>query len=150
MPKARSDFFLAGCVEMPKPVVQPVKKIKKHAHKFQRIVAHRFMRLSRTSWRKPKGIDNKVRRRYRGYDMSPKIGYGTRATQRHVLPNGFKKFRVQNPAELDVLIMQNRTYAAEIAHNVSARKRVAIVERAKQLDIKLLNGEARVRKVQNE
>ena len=135
---------------MPKPIAQPVKKIKKHAHKFRRFQADRFMRIQNTSWRKPKGIDSKVRRRYRGFDRSPKIGYGTRASQRHVLPNGFKKFRVHNVSELDVLLMQNRTYAAEIAHNVGARKRIAIVERAKQLDIKLLNGKAKVRTEQNE
>jgi len=29
--------------------------------------------------------------------------------------------------------MHNRTYAAEIAHNVSSKKRIEIVERAKQV-----------------
>merc|ERR1712065_81825 len=111
----------------------------------KRFQADRFMRIQNTTWRKPKGIDSKLRRRYRGFDRSPKIGYGTKASMRHVLPSGFKKFRVQNAAELEVLLMQNRTYAAEIAHNVGARKRIAIIERAKQLDIKLLNGESRVR-----
>jgi len=41
--------------------------------------------------------------------------------------------------------MHNRKYAAEIAHNVSTRKRKEILERALQLDIKVTNANARVR-----
>lgn len=41
-------------------------------------------------------------------------------------------------------MMQNRKIAAEIAHNVSARKRVGILTRAKQLKITLINPKARV------
>jgi len=43
-----------------------------------------------------------------------------------------------------VLLMHNRTYAAEIAHAVSARKRVDIISRAKQLVVKVTNAKARV------
>ena len=143
-------ILFSRSAKMPKPIAQPVKKIKKHPKQFRRYQADLFKRIQNSSWRKPKGIDSKVRRRYRGFDRSPKIGYGTRASQRHLLPNGFKKFRVFNVAELDVLLMQHREYCAEIASSVGARKRIAIVERAKQLDIKLLNGKAKVRAVQHE
>jgi large subunit ribosomal protein L32e len=102
------------------------------------------------SWRKPRGIDNKARRKYRGYDILPRIGYGTQRAARHVLPNGFKKFTIQNVAELDLLLMHNRAYCAEIAHNVSQRKRAAIIERAKVLDVKVLNGAAKLRQQANE
>jgi large subunit ribosomal protein L32e len=48
---------------------------------------------------------------------------------RHLLPNGLKKFLVSNIRELDLLLMHNKSFAAEIAHNVSSRNRITILER---------------------
>lgn len=62
-----------------------------------------------------------MRRRFRGNKKMPKIGYGSDNTTKFFLPNGLKKFLVRNPKDLDVLLMNNRTFCAEIAHNVSSR-----------------------------
>ena len=75
----------------------------------------------------------------------PSIGYGTNAKHRHLMPNGLRKFLVNNPKEVELLLMHNKTYAAEIAHNVSSKKRVEILERAKVLGVKVTNGKAKLR-----
>lgn len=76
----------------------------------------------------------------------PKIGYGSNKKvrysihfprihcslflqTRHLMPNGLKKFLVRNVKEVEILLMHNKTYAAEIAHNVSSRNRALILER---------------------
>merc|ERR1712083_9612 len=102
------------------------------------------------SWRKPKGIDNRVRRKFKGMYLMPNIGYGSSKTTRHMMPSGFRKVLIHNVKELEVLMMQNKKYCAEIAHGVSAKNRKVLVERAAQLAIRITNPNARMRSEENE
>ncbi|URE20218.1 60S ribosomal protein [Musa troglodytarum] len=125
------------------------KIVKKRVKKFKRPQSDRKICV-KPNWRRPKGIDSRVRRKFKGCILMPNIGYGSDKKTRHYLPNGFKKFVVHNVAELELLMMHNRTYCAEIAHNISTKKRKHIVERAAQLDIVVTNKLARLRSQEDE
>lgn len=112
--------------------------------------SHLVLFILQENWRRPKGIDSRVRRKFKGCTLMPNIGYGTDKKTRHYLPNGFKKFVVHNVNELELLMMHNRTYCAEIAHDVSTKKRKEIVERAAQLDVVVTNKLARLRSQEDE
>lgn len=134
------------------PIVRPIIKpkiVKKKRGRFARHQSDQFARV-KPNWRKPKGIDNRVRRRFKGQQRMPNIGYGSAKKTKHLLPCGFRKFLVHNVKELEILMMTNRRYAAEIAHGVSAKKRKSIVERAQQLAVHVTNAHARIRSEENE
>merc|ERR1712038_1447052 len=130
------------------PASKP-KIVKKRTKKFTRHQSDRYNKLSR-NWRKPKGIDNRVRRKFKGMYLMPNIGYGSAKNTRHMLPTGFRKVVVHNIKELEVLMMQNKKFCAGIAHGVSAKNRKTLVERAQQLCIRITNPNARLRSEENE
>merc|ERR1712173_42572 len=103
------------------PASRP-KIVKKRTKKFIRHQSDRYDKVKR-NWRKPKGIDNRVRRKFKGMYLMPNIGYGSAKETRHMLPTGFRKVLVHNVKELEVLMMQNKKFCAEIAHGVSSKNR---------------------------
>ena len=126
----------------------PINKktvVKKRSKKFARHQSDQFMRIRDSSWRKPKGIDGRVRRRFKGAIPMPSVGYGSDKQTRNIHPHGFKTVVVNNVAELEMLMMHNRTYAATVASAVSSRVRTQIVERAEQLAIRVTNANAKLR-----
>ncbi|KAM7513929.1 hypothetical protein LguiA_003512 [Lonicera macranthoides] len=125
------------------------KIVKKRVKKFKRPWSDHLVSV-KANWKRPKGIDSRVRRKFKGVTLMPNVGYSSDKKTRHYLPNGFKKFVVHNAKELEILMIHNRTYCAEIAHNVSTRKRKEIVERDAQLDVAVTNKLARLRSQEDE
>ena len=68
-------------------------KIKKKTTTFKRHHSDRYKRV-KISWRKPKGIDNCVRRRFKGKTIMPNIGFGTNKKIRNISKNGLIKVQV--------------------------------------------------------
>merc|ERR1712079_831237 len=108
-----------------RPLVKP-DIVKKRTKKFIRHQSDRYGKV-KSNWRKPKGIDNRVRRRFKGQYKMPNIGYGSSKNTKHMLPTGFRKVLIHNVKELEVLMMQNKKFCAEIAHGVSSKNRKTLV-----------------------
>lgn len=69
--------------------------VKKRTKVFKRHQSDRYHGV-KESWRKPKGIDNRVRRRFKGQTPMPKIGYGSNKKTKHMMPDGLKAVVVHN------------------------------------------------------
>jgi large subunit ribosomal protein L32e len=103
---------------------------------FVRAESWRFARFS-LSWRKPRGLDNKIRRKIKGWPPGPSTGYKGPKIARYLHPSGYREVIVHNVDDLTNIDAQ--TQAIRIGHTVGKRKRADIITKAKELDIKILN-----------
>lgn len=110
---------------------------KKSTPVFQRTEWFRYKRLSRSGWRKPKGMDNKQRRNYKYRSSLVRVGHGKVAAARGLHPSGFREVMVHNPDDLEVI--DPETEAARVGKTVGGRKRERIHIRADELGIRILN-----------
>jgi large subunit ribosomal protein L32e len=111
-------------------------KVAQHRPKFVRQESWRYDKLKPT-WRKPKGIDNKVRLQVAGFPPLVKVGYRTPKAARDLHPSGMLEKLVHNPSELEGF--DPKVYAIRIASTVGARKRELIRDKAMKMGIRLLN-----------
>lgn len=70
------------------------KKILKRTTKFTRFEYEDFNGKLKPSWRRPRGIDSRIRRQFRGNKPLVKCGYGQSLKTKYVMQNGFKKFLI--------------------------------------------------------
>ncbi|MGB0490420.1 MAG: 50S ribosomal protein L32e [Candidatus Poseidoniaceae archaeon] len=104
---------------------------------FRRTEWFRYARLSRSGWRKPKGMDNKQRRNFKYRGSLVRVGHGKVAAARGLHPSGFSEVMVHNVADLDAI--DPAVEAARIGSAVGGRKRATIHARADELGIRVLN-----------
>ncbi len=104
---------------------------------FRRSEWFRYKRLSRSGWRRPKGMDNSQRKnlKYRGSKV--RIGFGKVSEARGLHPSGFKEVLVHNTLDLEDI--NPASEAARIGSTVGGRKREQIHLKADELGIRILN-----------
>ncbi|ELW58280.1 60S ribosomal protein L32 [Tupaia chinensis] len=132
----------------PTPHPHETQDRHKRTKKFLWRQSDRYDKMKR-NWQKPRGMNDRVRRKLKNQTLMPNIGYGSNKKAEHTLPSGFWKFLVHSVEELEVLLLCSKAYCAEMAHNVSSKNRKAIVERAAQLAVRVTNPNARLHSEEN-
>ncbi len=113
------------------------KEIKKRKPDFRRQDSHKKKRLSRTGYRKSRGLQSKVRLNKRGYVKKANLGYGSPKDAKNLHPSGLAPFVVEN-----VKMLESIDAAKEgviISGNVGMRNKIQIVKKAMELKLTLLN-----------
>jgi len=123
-------------VTVAQKAVELRKRVKKKKPDFVRQESWRYKRL-KENWRRPRGIDNKMRRKIKGWPVTVSVGYRGPKVARGLHPSGYKEVLVHNAEELKKI--NPKTEAVRIAHAVGKRKKARILVEARKRKIRVLN-----------
>lgn len=112
------------------------QRVKRCKPSFDRPESWRYMRL-KPNWRRPRGLDHKMRRKIKGWPATVSTGYRGPKIARDLHPSGYREVRVSTVDELRGI--DSKIQAVRIAHTVGRRKRTRIITEARKRKLILLN-----------
>lgn len=112
------------------------RRLKSKKPKFRCQESWRYKRVSEV-WRKPNGIDSKMRRKKKGWPKSVEVGYRGPRAARGLHPSGYAEVLIRTVDDVDKV--EPETQAIRIAHTIGARKRIEIMARARESGVHILN-----------
>jgi len=118
--------------------------MKKKLPKFGRQNYAQIKRVRQTGWRKPRGIDNKLRISLRSAGFLPKIGFRTSVTERGLHPSGLHELRISKESDLKELDSKVRI-AIRLSAGLGGKSRELLTQAAEKLGFKVLNPERKKR-----
>ncbi len=114
------------------------ERLKRRKPRFRRHLYHRFIKFqNQDSWRKPKGNDNKMRLKLKGYPPIVQVGYRNPRIIRGLHPSGLEPVVVDNKNLLEKL--DPAKHIVIIASTVGLRKRKELVKLAKEKGLNIAN-----------
>jgi large subunit ribosomal protein L32e len=111
-------------------------KANKKRPKFIRFECWRYKKL-KSNWRRPRGLDSKIRKKMKGALDHPNVGYRNPRKIRGLHASGFEEVLVHSIKELEKV--NPKKQVVKIGHDVGRRKRVILQDRADELNILILN-----------
>ncbi len=124
--------------------------MKKRRPSFKRQEFNKRIRLSRSSWRKPRGVDSKMREQRGGYRAIVKIGYRTPQKLRGRLANGLMEISVSTVKELNSLA---KDQIAVIPRTLGNRRRLELLKEALKSKLSISNFkniEVKIKEIESE
>jgi len=119
-----------------KQQLQIREQIKQRTPTFLREEWFRYKRIPK-NWRRPDGLHSKMRINLKYRQNRVRVGFRGPKTVRGLHPSGFEEIMVYNVKDLESIDPGRQ--AARIGSSVGTKKRMAIEEKAKELEIRLLN-----------
>jgi large subunit ribosomal protein L32e len=120
-------------------MVEEKKTTTRKKPRFLRVESHKKIKLGRgvkknQKWHGAKGRQNKLRLNRKGRGLRPRVGWGADGESKGFIA-GIEAVRIENLKELAAV----KKGSGIIVGKVGAKKRMTILEKAKEMGVKILN-----------